>query len=97
MNSSPSVTVMWKMVDVWTVYWLYNSPCLNRILCSRDGTQWIKGGGYIPGLEKDKNSYNGVLGSLVGIINCIEALLPLLQQSNASITTASDNDSAVDC
>ena len=67
------------------------------ILCSREGTQWIKEGGYIPGLEKDKNSYRGELGSLVGIINCIEGLLPLLQQSNASITTASDNDSAVDC
>lgn len=67
------------------------------ILCSKDGSQWIKGGGYIPGLEKDLNSYRGELGSLVRIINCLKALLPLLRQSSARIVTASDNDSAVDC
>lgn len=68
------------------------------IICSRDGSQWIKGGGYICGLEKDLNSsYRGELGSLVGIVNCIEALLPLLPPSQAALTVASDIDSAVDC
>lgn len=67
------------------------------IICSSDGSQWIKGGGYIPGLEKDLNSYRGELGSLVGIVNCIEALAPLIPQNQAAITVASDNDSAVDC
>lgn len=57
----------------------------------------IKGGGYIPGLEKDLNSYRGELGSLVGIVNCIEALTPILQPTQVSITTASGNDSAVEC
>lgn len=59
--------------------------------------QWIKGGGYIPGLEKDLNSYRGELGSLVGIVNCLEALTPLLQPTQASIISASDHDSAVEC
>ncbi|GFH50742.1 hypothetical protein CTEN210_07218 [Chaetoceros tenuissimus] len=67
------------------------------IICSQDGMQWIKGGGYIPGLEKDLNSYRGEIGSLVGIVNCIEALTPLLQPTQASIISASDNDSAVEC
>lgn len=33
----------------------------------------------------------------MGIVNCIEALTPLLQPTQASIISASDNDSAVDC
>lgn len=37
------------------------------------------------------------LGSLVGIVNCIEALLPIIPQSQAALTVTSDNDSAVDC
>ena len=37
------------------------------------------------------------MGSLVGIVNCLEALQPLLNQVERGITTASDNDSAVDC
>lgn len=49
------------------------------IICSNDGMQWIKGGGYILCLENDLNSYRGELGSLVGIVNCIEALTPSLQ------------------
>lgn len=52
---------------------------------------------YIPSLEKDLNSYRGELDSLVDIVNCIEALLPLLQHFTASLITVSDNDSAVDC
>ena len=67
------------------------------IISSPDGEEWIKGGGYIPGREEDLNSYRGELGSLVGIVNCLEALQPLLTQSSNGIITASDNDSAVDC
>lgn len=79
-------------------YFEYRDICTcGWIICSRDGSQWIKGGFYIPGLEKDLNSYRGELGSLVGIVNCIEALLPIIPQSQAAIKVASDNDSTVDC
>ena len=67
------------------------------IISSPDGKELIKGGGYIPGREEDLNSYRGELGSLVGIVNCLEALQPLLTQASKGIITASDNDSAVDC
>ncbi|GFH56595.1 predicted protein [Chaetoceros tenuissimus] len=79
-------------------YFQYQDICTcGWIICSRDCSQWIKGGGYIPGLEKDLNSYCGELGSLMGILNCIEALLLIIPYSQAVIKVASDNDSAVDC
>ena len=62
-----------------------------------DGNEWIKGGGFVPGRQEDLNSYRGELGSLVGIVNCLEALFSILDCSSHGIITASDNVSAVDC
>ncbi|GFH55416.1 hypothetical protein CTEN210_11892, partial [Chaetoceros tenuissimus] len=60
------------------------------VISSADGSQWIKGGGVVPGLNRDKNSYRGEVASLTGIATCLVALAPSLGRATSSIVVASD-------
>lgn len=57
---------------------IYNICTGAWVISSADGSQWIKGGGVVPGLNRDKNSYRGEVASLTGIANCLVALTPSL-------------------
>ena len=45
------------------------------IVSTQDGTEWIQGGGVVPGEEHEQNSYRSELGGALGvavIIDCIQ-------------------------
>ena len=44
------------------------------IISTPDGTEWIEGGGVIPGLKSDQNSYRSELGSQLGIAAFISSV-----------------------
>ena len=68
------------------------------IISSDDGTEWIQGGGLIPGTADDQSAYRSELGGQVGILVFLLSLkLPLLPDaSRYNITTVCDGKSALD-
>ena len=64
------------------------------IVATRDGTEWVKGGGIIPGVEEDQDSYRSELGGQVGLAAFITSIiLPLDAAPN--ITLACDGLAAI--
>lgn len=48
------------------------------IIATPDGAKWIEGGGVIPGLKSDQNSYRSELGGPLGIATFVASInLPI--------------------
>ena len=45
------------------------------IIITPDGTEWIEGGGVLPGPADVQNSYRSELGGQVGIVSCLKRSL----------------------
>ena len=67
------------------------------ILASSDGSQWIQGGGIIPGKPMDQSSYRSELGGQLGIVAALHSLKLSSDTPNKSlhITTLCDGISAL--
>ena len=61
------------------------------IIITPDGTEWIEGGGVLPGPADVQNSYRSELGGQVGIASCLKSLQQELDGQETSLLTACDN------
>ncbi|GFH51334.1 hypothetical protein CTEN210_07810 [Chaetoceros tenuissimus] len=73
----------------------HNTMAASFIVISEDKTEYVMGGGIIPGEPEDGNSYRAELGGLLGISVIVESLSYGASESNASITVACDNEKAI--
>ena len=64
------------------------------IISTPDGTEWIEGGGVIPGLKSDQNSYRSELGGQLGIAAFISSVN--LPKGNYTMKTVCDGLAALD-
>ena len=64
------------------------------IVSTPDGSEYISGGGLLPGSPSEQNAYRSELGGQVGLAAFITAL-ELPEESNPSITIACDGKSAL--
>ena len=64
------------------------------ILATRDGGEWIKGGGVVPGDKEDQDPYRSELGGQVGLASFISAII-LPPGSTPEITIACDGLAAI--
>ena len=55
-------------------YPTYQTGACAWILATRDGSEWIKGGGIIPGCKDDQDPYRSELGGQVGLAAFISAI-----------------------
>ena len=64
------------------------------IISSSDGSEWIQGGGIIPGEAGEQSSYRSELGGLVGIVAFLNSLQlqSTLTSQNSSITILCDGN-----
>ena len=61
-----------------------------RIIITPDGTEWIEGGGVLPGPADVQNSYRSELGGQVGIVSCLKSLQQEFDGQETSLLTACD-------
>jgi hypothetical protein len=61
------------------------------IIITPDGTEWIEGGGVLPGPADVQNSYRSELGGQVGIVSCLKSLKQEFDGQETSLLTACDN------
>ena len=68
------------------------------VLASSDGSEYIAGGGLIPGSADDQSSYRSELGGQVGIANVVNSLILPQTKDNKKryITTICDGLSALE-
>ena len=67
------------------------------ILASSDGSEWIEGGGIIPGPKLEQSSYRSELGGQTGLsIVCSNLILPPVQKKQKHITLLCDGLSALE-
>ena len=64
------------------------------ILSTPDGTEWIQGGGLIPGEQQDQDPYRSELGGLLGLSTFISSIL-LPESIKPTITIGCDGLSAL--
>ena len=64
------------------------------VVATPDGTQWISGGGIVPGTADDQSAYRSELAGQVGIVAFLEALI-FEDNPDLSITTLCDGISAL--
>ena len=64
------------------------------IISTRDGSEWIKGGGIIPGCKEDQDPYRSELGGQVGLAAFISAIV-LPDGMTPNITIACDGLAAI--
>ena len=64
------------------------------VVVTPDGTQWISGGGIVPGTMDDQSAYRSKLAGQVGIVAFLEALI-FTDNPDLSITTLCDGISAL--
>ena len=64
------------------------------IISTRDGSEWIKGGGIIPGCKEDQDPYRSELGGQVGLAAFISAIV-LPDGMKPNITIACDGLAAL--
>ena len=64
------------------------------IVSTRDGLEWFKGGGIIPGSREDQDPYRSELGGQVGLASVITAIV-LPDGVTPNITIACDGEAAI--
>ena len=64
------------------------------VIATPDGSQWISGGGLVPGTKEDQSAYRSELAGQVGIAAFLESLM-LDDRLDLSITTLCDGISAL--
>ena len=65
------------------------------IVSTKDGLEWIKGGGIIQGHTYDQDPYRSELGGQVGLASIITAII-LPTGASPNITVACDGEAAID-
>ena len=64
------------------------------IVSTRDGAEWFKGGGIIPGSKEDQDPYRSELGGQVGLASVITSII-LPTDVRPNITIACDGEAAI--
>ena len=75
-------------------YMTHNVGSCAWIISSPDGSEWVSGGGLIPGNDTDQNAYRSEIGGLLGLTIFLHAL-DLPPNTNPSILIACDGKSAL--
>ena len=66
------------------------------VVSSPDGSEWISGGGIIPGEPEDQNSYRSELGGQLGVISALISMdIDVPSSAQTPITTYCDGISAL--
>jgi hypothetical protein len=61
------------------------------IIITPDGTEWVEGGGALPGPADVPNSYRSELGGQVGIVSCLQCIKQEFDGQETSLLTVCDN------
>ena len=101
-SSSPNTDNLWRELLMGKAYAVSDSSyfpisqtgACAWIVSTRDGTEWIKGGGIIPGCKEDQDPYRSELGGQVGLASVITAII-LPSGTTPNITIACDGEAAI--
>jgi hypothetical protein len=95
LHSSDKIDQLLENINSGTALAVSDGSYYPWIITTLDETQWIKGGGIIPGPKKVQSAYRSEVGGLVGIAVCLTSLSSHLNHTEPPITTACDGLSAL--
>ena len=101
-TASPSTDKLWTeilesrayAVSDGSYYRTSQTGACAWIISTRDGSEWIKGGGIIPGSKEDQDPYRSELGGQVGLAAVITSII-LPPDTTPDITVACDGEAAI--